>query len=77
MWIVCDSIEEGQRVAQEKIKLVEMWAKVNCVQFSVHKTKAMIITRRKKYATPLLFLNGEQIEIVMNSNGLELQLIEI
>ena len=33
MWIVCDSIEEGQRVAQEKIKLVEMWAKVNCVQF--------------------------------------------
>ena len=64
MWIVCDSIEEGQRVAQEKIKLVEMWAKVNCEQFSVHKTKAMIITRRKKYSTPLLFLNGEQIEIV-------------
>jgi len=28
---VCDSIEEGQWVAQEKIKLLEMWAKENYV----------------------------------------------
>ena len=64
MWIVCDSVEEGQRVAQEKIKLMETWAMENCVQFSVEKTKAMVITRTKKYSALCLFLNGEKIETV-------------
>ena len=64
MWIVCDSIEEGLKGGPGENKISGNLAKVNCVQFSVHKTKAMVITRRKKYSTPLLFLNGEQIEIV-------------
>ena len=50
-----------QRQANAALEHVREWGEVNKLRFAPHKTKAMIITNKLKYDTPLLSMGGEGI----------------
>ena len=51
---------------RQDIKILEKWATDSGLSFSGQKTKVMVFTLKRKYRNPILFLQGEQIEVVQH-----------
>lgn len=56
-----DTAQEVQRQANAALAHVQEWGVKNKLKFAPQKTKAMIITRKLKYDTPLLNMGGVDI----------------
>lgn len=52
-----------QRRANEVLSYVRDWGVRNKLKFAPHKTKAMVITRRLKYDSPILHMGGVDIDL--------------
>lgn len=54
--------KELEEHASEALKLVEKWAFKSKMSFAASKTQAVIITKKLKYDSPKLYLNGIELE---------------
>lgn len=55
------SAKEIQRQGNAALEHVRQWGVMNKLKFAVHKTKAMLVTKKLKYDTPLLRMGGVDI----------------
>ncbi|CAK1582424.1 unnamed protein product [Parnassius mnemosyne] len=56
-----DMAKQVQEQANKTLAYVQKWGVRNKLNFAPHKTKAMIITKKLKYDTPLLEMSGKTI----------------
>lgn len=70
LWVMARTLEEGIKAISEVLVQVENWATDIDLKFSTHKTKAMLITRKKMKVTPIIRFYGQQIEFVSETKFL-------
>jgi len=64
LWAVGRTIEDVVPVIKSVLEQLEIWASDIDLSFLAHKTKAMLITRKKSIEVPSLILNRMSIEFV-------------
>ena len=69
-WAVARTLEETMEVVKSTLQQIEHWAKGIDLKFSPHKSKMMVITRKKITNLPILYLNGNHIEYVKQTKVL-------
>jgi hypothetical protein len=57
-WAVARTLGETMEVVKSTLQQIEHWAKGIDLKFSPHKSKMMVITRKKITNLPILYLNG-------------------
>ncbi|CAK1578891.1 unnamed protein product [Parnassius mnemosyne] len=58
-----DTAQQVQELANEILEHVRRWGVGNKLSFAPHKTKAMVVTNKLKYDSPLLEMGGKDIEL--------------
>ncbi|CAK1582995.1 unnamed protein product [Parnassius mnemosyne] len=59
-----ESVTELERQADQTLTYVEAWGIKNKLKFAVHKTSAMVVTKKLKFETPWIHMGEVEIQMV-------------